>query len=104
MHSHSAYIIKDAKITYIKVTDSAVYSVYTEDGRMMRWCWVNVQCRGILLVWIIVGQWPTVLAVAAGGGCFHIFSSPEPKAPGELIVGMLRRRPSSVNNFKQLLL
>ena len=34
---------------------------------MVRWCWVN-------LIWIIVGQGPTVLAVGAGGGCLDIFS------------------------------
>ena len=32
------------------------------------------QCRGFLLVWKIVGQGPTVLAVGAGGGCLNIFS------------------------------
>ena len=36
------------------------------DGRVVRWCWVNFQCRGVLLIWIIVGQGPTVLAVGAG--------------------------------------
>ena len=41
----------------------------------MRWCWVNFQCRGVLLIWIIVGQGPTVLAVDAGGGCLDIFFS-----------------------------
>ena len=41
---------------------------------MVRWCWVNFQCRGVLLIWIIVGQGPTVLAVGAGGGCLDIFS------------------------------
>ena len=34
---------------------------------MMRWCWVNFQCRGVLLIWIGVGQGPTALAVRAGG-------------------------------------
>ena len=29
---------------------------------------------GDLLIWIIVGQGSTVLAVAAGGGCLDIFS------------------------------
>ena len=43
-------------------------------GRVVRWCWVNFQCRGVLLIWIIVGQGPTVLAVGAGGGCLDIFS------------------------------
>ena len=40
----------------------------------MRWCLVNFQCRGVLLIWIIVGQGPTALAVGAGGGCLDIFS------------------------------
>ena len=34
---------------------------------MVRWSWVNFQCRGVLLVWIRVGQGPTALAVGAGG-------------------------------------
>ena len=41
---------------------------------MVQWCWVNFQCRGVLLIWIIVGQGPTALAVGAGGGCLDIFS------------------------------
>ena len=45
-----------------------------EDGRVVRWCWVNFQCRGVLLIWIIVWQGPTALAVGAGGGCLDIFS------------------------------
>ena len=32
--------------------------------------WVNFQCRGVLLVWMIVEQGPIALAVCAGGGCF----------------------------------
>ena len=42
---------------------------------MVRWCWVNFQCRGVPLIWIIVGQGPTALAVGAGGGCLDIFFS-----------------------------
>ena len=38
-----------------------------------RWCWVKFQCRGVLLIWIIVGQGPIALAVGAGGGCLDIF-------------------------------
>ena len=41
---------------------------------MVRRCWVNFQCRGVLLIRIIVGQGPIVLAVGAGGGCMDIFS------------------------------
>ena len=34
------------------------------------------QCLGVLLIWIIVGQGPIVLAVGAGGGLFgHFFSA-----------------------------
>ena len=35
---------------------------------MERRCWVNFQCRGVLLVWMIVGQGPIALALGAGGG------------------------------------
>ena len=42
-------------------------------GRVVRWYWVNFQCQGVLLIWIIVGQGPTALAVGAGGGCLDIF-------------------------------
>ena len=42
----------------------------------MRWCWVNFQCRGVLLILIIVGQGPTALTVGTGGSCLDIFVSP----------------------------
>ena len=43
---------------------------------MVRWYWVmNFQCWGVLLIWIKLGQGPSVLAVGAGGGLFgHFFS------------------------------
>ena len=41
---------------------------------MVRWCWVNFQRRGVLLIWMIVRQGPTALAVGAGGSCLDIFS------------------------------
>ena len=38
-------------------------------------CWVNFQCQGVLLVWMMVEQGPIALAVGAGGGLFgHFFS------------------------------
>ena len=43
-------------------------------GRVVRWCWVNFQCRGVLLIWIKVGQGPTALAVGAGGDVWTLFS------------------------------
>ena len=44
-------------------------------GRVERWCWVNFQCRGVLLIWIKVGQGPTALAVGAGGVVWTFFLS-----------------------------
>ena len=41
---------------------------------MVRWCWVNFQCQGVLLIWIGVGQGLTALAVGAGGGGLGIFT------------------------------
>ena len=43
-------------------------------GWAVRWCWVNFQCRGVPLIWIIVRQRPIALAVGAGWGCLDIFS------------------------------
>ena len=43
-------------------------------GRVVRRCWVNFQCRGVLRTWITVGQGPIVLALGAGGGCLDIIS------------------------------
>ena len=44
-------------------------------GRVERRCWVNLQCRGVLLVWMIVGQGPIAPAVGAGGGSLDFFLS-----------------------------
>ena len=42
---------------------------------MVQWFWVNFQYRGVLLIWIRVGQGPAALTVGAGGGCLDIFFS-----------------------------
>ena len=42
---------------------------------MVRWCWVNFQCRGVPLIWILVGQGPTALAVGAGWVVLTFFLS-----------------------------
>ena len=39
-------------------------------GRLVRWCGVKYQCRGVLLIWIREGQEPTTLVVGAGGNFF----------------------------------
>ena len=38
----------------------------SNDGSHCMFSLRNIQCRGILLIWIIVGQEPTVLTVTAG--------------------------------------
>ena len=43
--------------------------------RVVRSFWVNFQCQGVLLIWIVVGQGPIALAVGAGGDCLRIFFS-----------------------------
>ena len=45
------------------------------DGQVVQWCWVNFQYRGVLLVWIIVWQGPTALAVGASGVVWTFFLS-----------------------------
>ena len=54
---------------------------FSGGGRVVRWSWVNFQCRGVLLVWIRVGQGPTALAAGAGGGCLDIFTLNYPFSP-----------------------
>ena len=45
---------------------------------VVRWCWVNIQCWSVLLIWIRVGQRLTALVVGVGvgggGGGLDIFS------------------------------
>ena len=50
------------------------FSILKGGGRVVRRCWVNFQGRGVLQIWIIVGQGPIALVVGAGGGCLDIFS------------------------------
>ena len=47
----------------------------TGGGRVERRCWVNLQCRGVLLVWMIVGQGLIALAIGAGGVVWTFFLS-----------------------------
>ena len=42
---------------------------------MVRWCWVNFQCWGVLLIWMIVEQGPTALTVGACGVVWTFFPS-----------------------------
>ena len=46
-----------------------IFIISVGGGRVVRWCWVPTEFRGVLLIWIKVGKWPTVLVVGAGGVC-----------------------------------
>ena len=50
--------------------EAVVYARSEKKGgdRVVRRCWVNFQCQGVLLTWLTVGQGPIVLSVGAGGG------------------------------------
>ena len=56
---------------------------------MVRWCCVNFQCRGVLLIWIIVGQGPTALTVGAGWNCSDIFTIEMEWSGGAMVLGKL---------------
>ena len=59
------------EVFHQRLSDTAI----TGGGRVVRGCWVNFQCRDVLLIWIIVGQGPIALAVGAGGGVWTFFLS-----------------------------
>ena len=72
--------IRMSKSSYTSLTGQGHYMTLAKvhsdfwGGRVVRWRWVNFQCRSILLTWIRVGQGPTTLAVGANGVCLDIFS------------------------------
>ena len=51
-----------------------VFNIVVRGGQVVQRCRVNFRCRGVLLIRIIVGQGPNVVAVGAGGICLDIFS------------------------------
>ena len=70
--------LKYINVTTPNLVRSARLSVFNFfsiwGGRVMRWCWVNFQCRGVLCILIRIGQGPTALAEGASGNCLDIFS------------------------------
>ena len=76
---------------------------------MVRWCWVNFQFLGVLLIWIIVGQRPTVLSVGAGGGLdifsliYHFSSFSLSLGDGLIYTEILSQRAVKPKNNQQLL-
>ena len=78
MHTHNLIFLTELRKKCLSIKTPFHYrrvSISLGGGRVVRWCWVNFQCWGVLLIWIIVGQGPIVLAVDAGGGCLDIFLS-----------------------------
>ena len=62
------------RTTFLNFLDNNVIRIHLNQKHwVVRWRWVNFQCRGALLIWETVGQGPTALAVGAGGGCLDIF-------------------------------
>ena len=59
----------------ILIQRPALCPSYSGGGRVVRCCWVNFQCRGVLLIWITVEQGPIALAVSAGGSGLDILLS-----------------------------
>ena len=56
-------------VCFIQVVDMTVCR-WKSGGAMVLG---TLQCRGVLRIWIRVGQGPTVLAVGAGGDCLDFF-------------------------------
>ena len=85
MRSHQGFAIQQLESSLCQPTSKwvsftnqgrikAARSAILRGGWVVRKCWINFQCRGVLLIWIIVEQGPIALAVGAGGGCLDIFS------------------------------
>ena len=71
----------------LEAFNTALYTLHVGNGRVVRWCWVNFQYWGVLLIWIGVGQGPIVLAVGAGGGGLDIFTLIYPFSSFSLSLG-----------------
>ena len=68
-----------------------LYSHTLKVAEMAGWCWVNFQCRDVLLILIIVGQGPTALTVRAGEDCLDFFLS---SIISLFFLPLSRRRPN----------
>ena len=57
----------NVKILRNKILDKSIPWIKSlgGGGRVVKRCWVNFQCRGVLLIWITIGQGPSALAVGA---------------------------------------
>ena len=53
------FTTKEHQIILYHIINTALGSVNEGGGRVVQWCWVKFQYRGVLLIWISVGQGPT---------------------------------------------
>ena len=63
----------------------------------MRWGWVNFQCRGVLLILIIIGQGSTAFAEGAGGVCLDIFTHTGRRPDIDEILSQRAGKPKTTN-------
>ena len=69
------YVIVESHIVFRYIVLRPTLQLWEGVVWVERWCWVNFQCRGVVLIWLTVGQGPTALAVGLGEGCLDIFLS-----------------------------
>ena len=80
-------------------------SINCRGDRVALWCWVNFQCRGVLLIRMIVGQGPIALAVGAGGFVWTFFLSFLFLSPslgdGQILTEILSQKAVKSKTIKQ---
>ena len=69
------FSIRPSSVTLTLGLPKQMFQMTGGGGRVVRWCWVNFQCRSVQLIWIRVGQGLIALAIGAGVELFgHFFS------------------------------
>ena len=70
------YFFNYYKYTHTHISFKVILAGILLAGKkgVVGWC-EGAECRGVPLIWIIVGQGPVALAVGAGGGCLEFFLS-----------------------------
>ena len=70
------YVKESSRIVNNEFYLNMINSFVTEgDGRVVGWCWVNFQYRGVPLIWVKVRQRSIAHAVGAGWAGLDIFLS-----------------------------
>ena len=56
--------------------NNPIKSIHLLGGRVIQWCWVYLQCRSVLLIWI---SWLVVLSLTALRDSISVYIGPSPK-------------------------